>query len=66
MDPARFLSRIDVGSRLVHKSFGSGTVYEISGDILTVDFDRAGRKKLSISVSLQAGLLKPDSGQVSG
>jgi hypothetical protein len=41
-------------------------VYEISGDILTVDFDRAGRKKLSISVSLQAGLLKPDSDQASG
>ena len=55
--PARFLSRIKVGSRLVHKTFGPGTVHEISGDILTVDFDRAGRKKLSISVSLQAGLL---------
>ena len=66
VDPARFLSRIKVGSRLVHKTFGSGTVYEISGDILTVDFDRAGRKKLSISVSLQAGLLKPDSDPASG
>ena len=66
VDSARFLSRIKVGSRLVHKTFGPGTVYEISGDILTVDFDRAGRKKLSISVSLQAGLLKPDSDQASG
>ena len=56
-DPALFLSRIVVGSRLVHKTFGPGTVYEISGDIVTVDFDSAGRKKLSVSVSLQAGLL---------
>ena len=56
-DPALFLSRIVVGSRLVHKTFGPGTVYEISGDIVTVDFDGAGRKKLSVSVSLQAGLL---------
>ena len=56
-DPALFLSGIVVGSRLVHKTFGPGTVYEISGDILTVDFDGAGRKKLSVSVSLQAGLL---------
>ena len=46
-----------VGSRLFHKTFGPGTVYEISGDILTVDFDGAGRKKLSVSVSLQTGLL---------
>ena len=56
-DPALFLSRIVVGSRLVHKTFGPGTVYEISGDIVTVDFDGAGRKKLSVSVSLQAGLI---------
>ena len=56
-DPALFLSRIVVGSRLFHKTFGPGTVYEISGDILTVDFDGAGRKKLSVSVSLQAGLI---------
>ena len=56
-DPALFLSGIVVGSRLVHKTFGPGTVYEISGDIVTVDFDGAGRKKLSVSVSLQAGLL---------
>ena len=56
-DPALFLSGIVVGSRLVHKTFGPGTVYEISGDILTVDFDGEGRKKLSVSVSLQAGLL---------
>ena len=66
VDSARFLSQVRAGSRLVHKTFGSGTVYEISGDILTVDFDRAGRKKLSISVSLQAGLLKLDSDQASG
>ncbi len=58
-DPEQFLSRINVGSRLVHKTFGPGTVCEISGDVLTVDFDIAGRKKLSVSVSLQAGLLSP-------
>ena len=63
---ARFLSQSRIGSRLIHKTFGPGTVYEISGDIITVDFDRVGRKKLSVSVSLQAGLLKLDSDQAPG
>jgi DNA helicase-2/ATP-dependent DNA helicase PcrA len=45
-DTPRFVK----GERVVHPTFGSGTVVEISGfgrDIkVTVDFDEAGRKKL--------------------
>ena len=40
-----------------HKAFGPGTVCDISGDIITVDFERAGRRRLSLSVTLRSGLL---------
>ena len=32
------------GARVVHQKFGPGTVAEVDGNKLTVDFDRAGRK----------------------
>ena len=45
-DTPRFVK----GERVVHPTFGSGSVVEISGfgrDIkVTIDFDQAGRKKL--------------------
>ena len=40
-----------------HKTFGPGTVCDISGDIITVDFEQSGRRKLSLSVTLRSGLL---------
>ena len=40
------------GERVVHQTFGSGTIVELSGfgrDLkVTVDFDEAGRKKLMV------------------
>ena len=56
--PEVFLASVGIGSRVVHKSFGPGTVLDISGDIITVDFDNEGTRRLSLSVSLRAGLLK--------
>ena len=57
-DTALFLRRNGVGSRVVHRAFGPGTVRGISGDIITVDFDQKGIKKLSVSVTLKSGLLR--------
>ncbi len=59
-DAALFLSRNGVGARVVHRAFGPGTVRKVSGDIITVDFDQKGCKKLSISVTLKSGLLKSE------
>jgi DNA helicase-2/ATP-dependent DNA helicase PcrA len=35
-----------VGDRVFHIKFGHGTVSEVDGNKLTVDFDRAGRKRV--------------------
>ncbi len=40
--PARFA----VGDRVLHQKFGPGTVAEVEGEKLTIDFDRAGRKRV--------------------
>jgi len=37
-------SRFSPGARVFHVKFGSGTVADIDGNKLTVDFDKAGRK----------------------
>lgn len=51
------LSRIQTGTPVTHKTFGPGRVCGISGDIITVDFEQSGRRKLSLSVTLRSGLL---------
>ena len=43
-DPAA--SSYGRGERVFHQKFGYGHVYEIDGNKLTVDFDKAGRKKV--------------------
>ncbi|MEJ1161580.1 ATP-dependent helicase [Prosthecomicrobium sp. N25] len=35
-----------VGERVFHQKFGNGTVAEVEGNKLTIDFDRAGRKRV--------------------
>ena len=35
-----------VGDRVFHQKFGNGTVAEVEGEKLTIDFDRAGRKRV--------------------
>ncbi|WP_062210868.1 ATP-dependent helicase [Aureimonas sp. AU12] len=39
-------SRFSVGDRVFHLKFGNGTVASIEGNKLTVDFDRAGQKRV--------------------
>jgi DNA helicase-2/ATP-dependent DNA helicase PcrA len=39
-------SGFDVGARIVHQKFGPGTVTEVDGNKLTIDFDHAGRKRV--------------------
>jgi DNA helicase-2/ATP-dependent DNA helicase PcrA len=34
------------GDRVIHQKFGRGTVAEVDGNKLTIDFDRAGRKRV--------------------
>ncbi len=43
-DPAA--SSYGRGERVFHQKFGYGHVHEIDGNKLTVDFDKAGRKKV--------------------
>ncbi|TBW38685.1 ATP-dependent DNA helicase [Siculibacillus lacustris] len=35
-----------VGDRIFHQKFGNGTVAEVDGEKLSIDFDRAGRKRV--------------------
>lgn len=39
-------SPFGVGDRVFHQKFGNGTVAEVEGNKLTIDFDRAGRKRV--------------------
>ncbi len=44
----------DVGARVFHQKFGYGDVTEVDGNKLTVEFDKAGRKRV-VDSFLQAG-----------
>ena len=48
----------NVGTRLVHKSFGPGTLSSHTGDIVTITFDSGADKRLSLSTALKMGLVK--------
>lgn len=39
-------SRYSANDRIFHDKFGAGTIVEVEGNKLTIDFDRAGRKKV--------------------
>ena len=39
-------SRFKVGDRVFHQKFGNGNIAAIEGNKLTIDFDRAGQKKV--------------------
>ena len=41
-EPSKFL----VGDRVFHIKFGNGNVSEIEGNKLTIEFDRAGQKRV--------------------
>ncbi|MCR5137258.1 MAG: ATP-dependent helicase [Oscillospiraceae bacterium] len=56
--PESFLARIRPGSQVTHRSFGTGTVLEIQGDLILVDFSGHGKRRLSISTGLRLGLLR--------
>jgi DNA helicase II / ATP-dependent DNA helicase PcrA len=44
-DPGRS-SKYKVADRILHLKFGMGTVTHVEGNKLTIDFDKAGRKKV--------------------
>jgi DNA helicase-2/ATP-dependent DNA helicase PcrA len=44
----------EVGARVHHQKFGSGTVAEVDGNKLTIDFDHAGRKRVVDSFVVRA------------
>lgn len=39
-------SRFEVGDRVFHQKFGNGNIANIDGNKLTIDFDKAGQKKV--------------------
>ncbi|MEO0760492.1 MAG: 3'-5' exonuclease, partial [Pseudomonadota bacterium] len=55
-------SRFEHGTRVFHQKFGYGAVAEIEGDKLTIDFEKAGRKKVVASFVTEA----PAAGSAAG
>ncbi|WP_242620489.1 ATP-dependent helicase [Senegalia massiliensis] len=49
---------INNGDNIIHKSFGKGIVLDIDKDILTIKFEQYGKKKVSLSLSMENNLLK--------
>lgn len=49
---------INNGDKIIHKSFGKGTVLDIDRDILTIKFESYGKKKVSLSLSMENNLLE--------
>ncbi|MEO0822104.1 MAG: UvrD-helicase domain-containing protein [Pseudomonadota bacterium] len=47
-------SRFEAGTRVFHQKFGYGAIAGIEGDKLTVDFEKAGRKKVVASYVTEA------------
>ncbi|MFN8473355.1 MAG: RecQ family ATP-dependent DNA helicase [Anaerolineae bacterium] len=47
-----------LGQRVVHNSWGEGTVQRVSGDVMTVLFETAGYKTLSLAVLNERGILR--------
>ena len=43
---ATAVAAFEAGSRVFHQKFGYGTVTEVEGDKLTIDFEKAGRKNV--------------------
>jgi len=39
-------SRFSVGDRVFHQKFGNGNISAIEGNKLTIDFDKAGQKRV--------------------
>jgi DNA helicase II / ATP-dependent DNA helicase PcrA len=39
-------SRFAVGDRVFHQKFGNGSIAGIEGNKLTIDFDKAGQKRV--------------------
>ncbi|MFN8483935.1 MAG: RecQ family ATP-dependent DNA helicase [Anaerolineae bacterium] len=46
-----------LGQRVVHTSWGEGTVQRVNGDVVTVLFETAGYKTLSLAVVAERGIL---------
>ncbi len=51
-------SCFNLGERVVHKAWGAGTVQRVSGDVMTVLFETAGYKTLSLEVISGRAILK--------
>lgn len=49
---------INYGDKIHHKSFGHGKVIEIEDDMITIDFNMYGKKKISLKISMENNLLK--------
>jgi ATP-dependent DNA helicase RecQ len=51
-----------INGRVVHGTFGVGTVQRYDNDVMTVLFDQVGYKTLSVSAVSEHGLLTPEEG----
>ena len=51
---AEAVSRFETGGRVFHQKFGYGRVTAIEGDKLTIDFDKAGEKRIVASYVTEA------------
>jgi DNA helicase-2/ATP-dependent DNA helicase PcrA len=52
------LPKLEEGFIINHNLFGDGKVLNVDGDILTIDFNNTGIKKLSLEICKRTGILK--------
>lgn len=65
--PSRFINQfmsfnnkiiLEEGQAVIHKKFGEGIIISCKGDVAEILFKKSGRRRLSMSMCLESGLLK--------
>jgi DNA helicase-2/ATP-dependent DNA helicase PcrA len=57
---AEAVSAFEIGDRVFHQKFGYGEIMAIEGDKLTIEFDKAGEKKVVASFVTEANAASDD------
>jgi hypothetical protein len=64
-DPIKKLPKVDeadlqayqVGATVSHRRFGKGQIISRNGDVVNVQFEKVGNKKMNLSVCLENGVI---------
>lgn len=50
--------QLSIGNEIIHVKFGKGKIVNMTDDIITIDFNRNGKKRLSLNSCIEKGLLE--------